>query len=413
VQTYIGRTETGDVAALEDSIRNIATDYPAVPAWRCILALVLDETGRSDAARRLLDELAPDDFAALRRDFLYPAALAWLTRLVARQRDAARAKTLYALLEPFADRNIVVSLYSPGCLGSAEAYLGLLAATLGDRELAIRHLERGVAANERMGARPFAARTQYWLARTLGARNAAGDAERAATLTASARETAAACGMSVLLDEIAAAESSPAEAVAPAPAPSAAPGGPIAATLHRGAEFWSVRCGPDAFQLKDSKGLRFLQTLLQQPGRDVHVLDLSADPSEPGGPTARQAAAGDAGEMLDRSARAAYQQRLEDLRDELEEAERFNDPARALRARREIDFLGEELARAVGLGGRDRRAAAAAERARVNVTRTIAAVLKRIAAASPTLGQHLAATISTGYFCSYTPDPRVPMTWSF
>jgi non-specific serine/threonine protein kinase len=117
--------------------------------------------------------------------------------------------------------------------------------------------------------------------------------------------------------------------------------------------------------------------------------------------------------MLDRSARAAYQQRLEDLRDELEEAERFNDPARALRARREIDFLGEELARAVGLGGRDRRAAAAAERARVNVTRTIAAVLKRIAAVSPTLGQHLAATISTGYFCSYTPDPRVPIVWSF
>ena len=172
VQTYIGRTETGDVTALEDSIRNIAADYPAVPAWRCILALMLEETGRTEAARKLLDELAPNDFAALRRDFLYPAALAWLTRLVARQRDAERAKTLYALLEPFADRNIVVSLYAPGCLGSAQAYLGLLAATFGDRELAVRHLDAGVAANERMGARPFAARTQYWLARILGARNA-------------------------------------------------------------------------------------------------------------------------------------------------------------------------------------------------------------------------------------------------
>jgi hypothetical protein len=291
----------------------------------------------------------------------------------------------------------------------------LLAATFGDRDLAIRRLEAGVAANERMGARPFAARTQYWLSRILGARNAPGDAERAAALVATARDTAAACGMSVLLEDIAAAEAPPEPAAvlpsAAAPPPSA--GGTIAAELHRDVEFWTIRCGADAFQLKDSKGLRFLQTLLQQPGREVHVLDLSAEPAEPGGPTARQAGAGDAGELLDRSARAAYQQRLEDLRDELEEAERFNDPARAHRARREIDFLGEELARAVGLGGRDRRAAAAAERARVNVTRTIAAVLKRIAAASPTLGQHLAATISTGYFCSYTPDPRVPIIWSF
>jgi hypothetical protein len=40
----------------------------------------------------------------------------------------------------------------------------------------------------------------------------------------------------------------------------------------------------------------------------------------------------------------------------LEEAEAFNDPARATRARQEMDFLVEELARAVGLGGRDRRA---------------------------------------------------------
>jgi hypothetical protein len=46
------------------------------------------------------------------------------------------------------------------------------------------------------------------------------------------------------------------------------------------------------------------------------------------------------------------------------------------------------------------------------VTRTIAAVLKRIAAGSPVLGEHLAATISTGYFCSYTPDPRTPVRWS-
>jgi hypothetical protein len=191
------------------------------------------------------------------------------------------------------------------------------------------------------------------------------------------------------------------------------PAATLEATLHRDVDYWTVRYGADGFQLKDTKGLGFLRTLLERPGQEVHVLDLAGGTPEPGAPTARQAAAGDAGELLDRAARTAYKQRLEDLRDELDEAERFNDPARASRARREMEFLGDELARAVGLGGRDRRAASAAERARINVTRTIAAVLKRIAAASPALGEHLGATVRTGYFCSYTPDPRKPIVWRF
>ena len=60
---------------------------------------------------------------------------------------------------------------------------------------------------------------------------------------------------------------------------------------------------------------------------------------------------------------------------------------------------------------RDRVAASAAERARVNVSRTIGAVMKKIASASPALGQHLTATVRTGYFCSYVPDTRVAIAW--
>src|SRR5262249_57971922 len=96
-----------------------------------------------------------------------------------------------------------------------------------------------------------------------------------------------------------------------------------------------------------------------------------------------------------------------------EEARRFNDPERAARAEQEIEFLSDELARAVGLGGRSRTAASAAERARVNVSRTIGAVMKKIAAGSPALGQHLTAAVRTGYFCAYEPDPRVRVEWRF
>ncbi|MGH7822463.1 MAG: hypothetical protein ACREQ9_22100 [Candidatus Binatia bacterium] len=95
----------------------------------------------------------------------------------------------------------------------------------------------------------------------------------------------------------------------------------------------------------------------------------------------------------------------------MEEAARFNDSERATRLREEIDFLTQQLASAVGIGGRDRKAASGAERARVNVTRTIGEALKRISEHDPSLGRHLDSTIKTGTFCSYTPDPRASVSW--
>ena len=68
-----------------------------------------------------------------------------------------------------------------------------------------------------------------------------------------------------------------------------------------------------------------------------------------------RAGTGDAGPALDSQAKAEYRSRLEDLRAEIEEAESFNDPERAARAREEMDFIAHELSAAVGLGGRDRQ----------------------------------------------------------
>jgi hypothetical protein len=95
---------------------------------------------------------------------------------------------------------------------------------------------------------------------------------------------------------------------------------------------------------------------------------------------------GDAGTLLDATAKAAYRARLVELRAELAEAEGFNDPARAAKARQELEFVVGELARAVGLGGRDRRAASHAERARLNATSAIRAAMANLARDNPALG---------------------------
>jgi hypothetical protein len=95
--------------------------------------------------------------------------------------------------------------------------------------------------------------------------------------------------------------------------------------------------------------------------------------------------------------------RLRDTKGLRHLARLLTDPAR--------EVLAVELARAVGLGGRDRRAASHAERARLNSTRAIRAAMANLARAHPSLGEHLSSTIRTGRYCSYTPDPRAPIRW--
>jgi hypothetical protein len=171
-------------------------------------------------------------------------------------------------------------------------------------------------------------------------------------------------------------------------------------------------------RLRHSRGLELIARLLTEPGRELHALDL--EQGTPGAARTSGTAAGDvlavdrgagAGPALDAQAKRAYKQRLDDLEDEIDEATLNNDPARVEKAEAEKAFLLQELQAAVGLGGRDRPTASAAERARVNVTRAIRSALSRVEEHHPGLGAHLAATVRTGGFCAYAPDPRVPIHW--
>jgi hypothetical protein len=110
-------------------------------------------------------------------------------------------------------------------------------------------------------------------------------------------------------------------------------------------------------------------------------------------------------------AKAAYRDRVRELSAELDDAEQSNDLGRVAKARAEMEALTNELTRAVGLGGRDRKAGSQTERARLNITRSVRAVLKRLQSEHPALGDHLDAAIKTGQFCSYSPDPELRLEW--
>jgi hypothetical protein len=199
---------------------------------------------------------------------------------------------------------------------------------------------------------------------------------------------------------------------------------PAAYTFRPEGEYWTMSFANTTCRLKDARGLHYIAQLLHHPHQEIHVLSListTADLSDepPAGPQLQDSSLscdplegfGDAGEILDPQARAAYKQRVRELQEELTEAQEFHDLGRSERLAAELDFLTHELSRAVGLGGRVRREGSAPERARVNVTRAIKIALRKIDEHHPALGQHLATTIKTGAYCSYTPDIRLPITW--
>jgi non-specific serine/threonine protein kinase len=187
--------------------------------------------------------------------------------------------------------------------------------------------------------------------------------------------------------------------------------------MRREGDIWALEYSGRVVRIRDSKGVHYLAELLSSPGVEIHSLALSGASPDPGArgraipSEVVTASSDDAGPALDATAKAAYRRRIEELQEELAEAESFNDPERVAAAREEMELIAEQLASAVGLGGRDRKAAANAERARVAVTKAVRATVKRIGEMSPELGQELLATIRTGTFCSYEPDLRRPVHW--
>ena len=198
-------------------------------------------------------------------------------------------------------------------------------------------------------------------------------------------------------------------------------------------DIWTITYEDQTLRLKDFKGLKYIARLLQHPGEEFPAASLVTAVDWPNGTEDSEAGAElgamtreqlaernlragapeDAGAMLDAQATAAYRHRLEELREELEEAKEFRNPKRIAKAEDEIEALGKELSRAIGRGGRHRRDGSTSERARLSVTSAIKVAIERVAQKHSRLAAHLTASIRTGTYCCYRPDPRSDTAWHF
>jgi non-specific serine/threonine protein kinase len=168
-------------------------------------------------------------------------------------------------------------------------------------------------------------------------------------------------------------------------------GRPLRAALRREQDVWLLDYDGRSVCLQDAKGLHHLAMLFERPGTSVASVQL-ADAVKRGGRGRGTTV-------------AAYRTRAQDLREELAEAQAFNDPERISRMREELEALADAMSRA------DDATSAAGERARINVTRAIKAAVRRIAEHEPELGHLLRGTVRTGAACSYHPDPGQPLDW--
>ncbi len=411
--------QRGEHEQLERFLRTALRAAPPHPSTTSAMALIHAEIGERETAAGLVEQLAAPGFSKFRHDMLFLPGLARLALVCADLADSDHAEGIYDLLRPYAGRVVIVGAPAHACWGPVDHYLGVLA-TLGDRlDWAADHFEAALVIGARLGAPALLAETRLEFGRLLLKRNENGDRDRALILLDASRRTAAALGLQRVIDGLDALIRDDSEPPTAAAAPSAvAPAvGTSRCSLRRDGEFWTVITSQRSTHVRDSKGVRHLATLLAQPGQPIHVLDLAgggrvrsdlagiADATDPAGiATGFVDGFGDAGEVLDDTAKDAYRRRLSELDEQIVEAERFNDIGRASQLGVERDMLVDQLAQAVGLGGRDRRAVSVSERARVNVTRAIRSAIRRIGEVDRDAGHYLDNTVVTGTFCVFDPQ---------
>jgi tetratricopeptide (TPR) repeat protein len=281
--------------------------------------------------------------------------------------------------------------YSPHMTfdGSHARALGCLAWALGRPERARDHFEVALRENAKIGAKPWLAQTAFEYCRLLLESGSAEDRTRASELHAQALTIGRELDMPGLVRDLEALRASP-----PPDAPRT-----DAPRFTREGEYWTVRFAGESFRLRDNKGVQLVAHLVAHPGSEFHVLDLTSVVD--GGADSGRVVQSGLASGPDQKARAAYKQKLDDLREDLDEAEARGDFGHCERLRSQIDALSAELSRTLGIGGQARQSGGTVERARVNVQRRISDAVKKLAALSPVLGDVLSREIRTGVVCSF------------
>lgn len=368
-----------------------AAQFPELPAAWASVPFAQAEIGRvpeaAESLRRIATDRVLDDLPGSQS---WTVALAMLARAASVTGDEALAARLLVLLEPLGDRHII-GPFADCYFGPASLYIGLCAMVTGEQDTATTALERAERQAASVGARPVLAWVRSELAQQLACTG--GDGGRSAQLRSSADADLEALGM----PHRALTAISTAQSVGSARSPT------VANEFRRSPTGWSITFDGQTIDVRSTKGMADLHRLISEAGVELHVLELAQEADGGLGPAGRTP-------ILDDQAKAAYRQRMLDLRDEVDDARDCADLGRLERAEVELDAVVAELTAGLGLGGRDRAATDEAERARQAVRARIRYALDRLGSVHPSLRRHLERSVVTGTFCAY--EPERPVEWT-
>jgi hypothetical protein len=167
VQFYALRIEQGRALELEAGVRSLVEQYPAIPAWRTALALVLCELDQPDEARDELRVVLEQGVENFRRDGNWAIAMGILTDTWdSLDDDDPQQRVAYELLLPFRHRFVAIG-WAADAYGSVERLLGILAGRLGMWDEMADHFRAGIEADTRGGGLRMAARAHWQWAKAL------------------------------------------------------------------------------------------------------------------------------------------------------------------------------------------------------------------------------------------------------
>jgi hypothetical protein len=176
--------------------------------------------------------------------------------------------------------------------------------------------------------------------------------------------------------------------------------------FRREQDVWALSFYGKTIRLKHLAGLGYIAELLRAPGREIEALALVGQPSNGQAPVPSASGIGIADEQAVRAVRAALQERERELGGVAE-----NDWSRRGSLREEISKLRQYLQQAQGFGGRGRKSAGAAEKARKAVSAAVTRALAEIEEHHPSLAAHLRSSVELGATLLYRPPND--LDWEF
>jgi len=184
-------------------------------------------------------------------------------------------------------------------------------------------------------------------------------------------------------------------------------------------EIWKIRFNDEEADLKDSKGLRYIHTLLSSPGHPIRADILGGggkvhDPNLTGTKITSDIESdllgeGSGSDISSTRVIELIEAQLEELRDDLNAMIPGSDEYFLQEER--ITEMEKYKSKHYNKFGQDRPVADSGDRARSTVTHNINNAEKKIKQSMPNLFAHLKRHLDTGFECIYNPPPESLPNW--